>query len=148
MGALYKGDAGRYAKTTDQSFGYMIDFMHYTQDQAEILQLVFRHKIVHLAMPKAVISFKSMTIAWKYYHENRIEHLRLVKFPTTQVLAVIPSSLSISYDYEFRLGIKDLQVDIANSVVNPRGYLDVLKGNPSLQQKFEKALVEMYDPNQ
>lgn len=148
MGALYNGDARKYAPTTNQSFSYMVDFMHYTKDQAEILQRIFRHKIVHLAMPKAVINYNSMNIGWKYYHENKAEHLRLEKFLTTQILKVPPSSLEISYDYEFRLGIKDFQIDIANSVVNPKGYLDALKGDSALQQKFEKALIEMYDPNQ
>jgi hypothetical protein len=123
----------------------MIDVMHYTVDQATLLQKIFRHKIVHLAMPLAVIEYDSKNIGWKYYHQNRAEHLSLKKFPATKTLQVTPL-LSIDYDYEFVLGIKDFQEDIVNSVVNRGGYLDLVRSTNALQNSFETAATQMYDP--
>lgn len=55
LGALYAGDATKNAATTRQSADYMQRFMNYTEEQSHLLQSLFRHKIVHLAQPKAVV---------------------------------------------------------------------------------------------
>jgi len=149
LGALYKGDASSSANTTSNSKAYMVDMMQYTGDQASILQKVFRHKIIHLAMPKAVIEYQGKMIGWKYYHQNRKEHLKLAKFPATQHFTIDTRQgpiLTLDYDYEFSIGIKDLQEDTANSVLGKNGYFAALNKETNLQTNFEKALKEMYDP--
>lgn len=149
LGALYKGEASNSARTTSNSRSYMVGMMQYTIDQASVLQKIFRHKIIHLAMPKAVIEYQGMLIGWKYYHQSRKEHLKLTKFPTTQHFAIDTRQgpiLTLDYDYEFSIGIKNLQEDIANSVVGRPGYFDALSSSTTLQTNFEKALKEMYDP--
>lgn len=145
LGALYKGDASRHANTTGQSYAYMVDFMKYTTDQATLLQKIFRHKVVHLAVSFPVIEYKSMMIGWKYFHHNPAKHLKLNKFPSTRVLKVTPS-LNLNYDYEFVLGIKDFQEDIVNSVVSSGGYVTAVKSSTALQRNFETAVTQMYDP--
>lgn len=123
----------------------MVDFMKYTAEQATLLQKVFRHKVVHLAMPQAIIAYNSKMVGWKYYHQNRKEHLKLNRFPSTKVLEVTPS-LKLSYDYEFVLGIKDFQEDIVNSVVGKGGYVNAVKSESVLQRRFETAVTQMFNP--
>jgi hypothetical protein len=145
LGALYKGDASVKANTTSQSSAYMVDVMGYTPDQAKLLQKIFRHKVVHLAMPFAVIKYDSKYIGWKYYHKNRTDHLKLKKLPTTR--SYRPTSLLIlKFDYQFVLGIKDFEEDIVNSVIGKSGYLNLVKSSKTLQRNFETALTQIYDP--
>lgn len=149
MGALYKGEASNSASTTSNSKSYMVDMMHYSSDQASIIQKIFRHKIIHLSTPKAIIKYQGMLIGWKYNHQDRKEHLTLTKFPSTQHYMIDTRQgtiLTIDYDYQFTIGIKDLQEDIVNSVVGKPGYLDALSRSTTLQMNFEKALREIYDP--
>lgn len=146
MGALYRGDATRDARTSEQARAYMVDFMKYTDEQSSLLQKIFRHKIVHLAMPKHVIEYKSKSIGWKYIHDDQTAHLKLTKFQQPRTVPVT-GLWKIRYEYQFTLSIKDLLKDICNSVVRPRdGYLAVLRKDSNLQANFEKALVEIYDP--
>jgi len=146
MGALYKGEAGKEARTTEQAHAYMIDFMNYTDEHATLLQRIFRHKIVHLAMPKSVIEHKSKSIGWQYVHNDPKEHLKLIKLQQRKTLSVT-GSLSIKYEYLFSLSIKHFANDIINSAVkSSNGYLARLKNDPILQANFEKALVQIYDP--
>jgi hypothetical protein len=63
LGAICAGDATKKAPTTRQSVDYMQRFMHYTEEQARLLQSLFRHKIVHLAQPKAVVEDNSQQYA-------------------------------------------------------------------------------------
>lgn len=146
MGALYKGDATQDARTSEQSRAYMVDLMRYTNEQATLLQKIFRHKIVHLAMPKHVIEYHSKSIGWQYVHDDRTQHLKLTKFQRPMTVPVT-TLWEIRYEYQFSLSIKHLLKDICNSVVRPRiGYLAILKTESNLQANFEKAFVEIHDP--
>jgi hypothetical protein len=84
MGALYMGNAMTRAPTTDQSKAFMMDFMKYSDVQATLLQKIFRHKVIHLATPKAVIEHDSKRIGWRYHHHSKPDHLKLNRFATTQ----------------------------------------------------------------
>jgi hypothetical protein len=145
LGALCAGDATRNASTTRQSADYMQRFMNYTEEQSRLLQGLFRHKIVHLAQPKAVIEDNSRLISWRYWHESQEHHLKLVKLPQGSKVQVT-SSRDIKCDYEFNISILHLTNDIRNSVESPNGYLASLQKMPDLQDRFEKAIVQIYDP--
>ena len=145
LGALCAGDATRNAPTTPQSADYMQRFMNYTEEQSRLLQSLFRHKIVHLAQPKAVIEDNSRLICWRYWHESQEHHLKLVKLPQGSKVQVT-SSWEISCDYEFNISISHLVKDIRDSVESPNGYLTSLQKIPDLQDRFEKAIAQIYDP--
>jgi len=145
LGALCAGNAARNAHTTQQSADYMQRFMNYTEEQSRFLQSLFRHKIVHLAQPKAVIEDNSRLISWHYWHESQEHHLKLVKLPQGSKVQVI-SSWEISCDYEFNVSISHLVKDIWDSVESPNGYLASLQKTPDLQDRFEKAIAQIYDP--
>lgn len=68
LGALYAGKASRKstAKTTEQAADYMKTFMHYSDGQVTALQQLFRHKLVHLAEPKAVVKIGGNLTGWAY----------------------------------------------------------------------------------
>ena len=84
MGALLAGQAskkdpltGTNVNTTQNSKNYVQSFMGYTEDQTNLIFEIFRHKLVHLAQPRGLYSFKGKTVAWQYDHENTSSHLIL-----------------------------------------------------------------------
>lgn len=143
LGALYAGDTTK--NTTRQSADYMQGFMNYTEEQCRFLQRLFRHKIVHLAQPMAVIEDNSRLICWHYWHENQEHHLKLVKLPEGSKIQ-ITSSWELVCDYEFNMSILHLVRDILDSVEGPNGYLTSLEKTPDLQDRFEKSIEQIYDP--
>jgi hypothetical protein len=77
LGALAGGRADEGAPTTDQARDYMETFMRYGDDEVRLLQAQFRHKIVHLAQPKPVVSSQGRFVAWMLHHDDEDEHLKL-----------------------------------------------------------------------
>jgi len=146
LGALLAGNATRNAHTAQQSRDYMRCFMSYTEEQSLLLQSLFRHKIVHLAQPKAVIEYNSQLISWRYWHENQERHLQLEKLPDGSKVQ-ITSSWEIQCDREFNISIRHLVKDIRDSVENPNGYLESLAKKLDLQDCFEKAIEQIFDPS-
>lgn len=62
LASLYKGDAtgdtrtyGKDVGTTRKAKKYMTEIMKYPEYESTLLQDQFRHKIVHLAQPQAVV---------------------------------------------------------------------------------------------
>ena len=145
LGSLSEGDASRNAKTPDNSKNYAQRFMNYTEEQSNLLIQIFRHKLVHLAQPKFVYhdSVKSRAITWRYYHDNQEEHLKIEKLPPNSKIT-ITSSWEIPVGYEFRVGIIQFMNDIKNSVERPGGYLHSLETIPDLQDRFKKAIEQIY----
>jgi hypothetical protein len=143
LGALCAGDASRKANTSQQSIDYMRRFMHYTDEQTNLLMVIFRHKIVHLAQPKAVSEYNGRKVAWRYWHDNTEGHLKLTKLKEPVQLQ-LTSSWVVTADHEFEFSIAHLVKDIAASVHEPGGYLHTLATITDLQDRFEKALSEIY----
>lgn len=143
LGALCSGDASQKAPTSQQSIDYMRRFMHYTDEEAKLLMCIFRHKIVHLAQPKAVSKYNGKKIAWRYWHDNIERHLKLTKLKEPIQLQ-LTSSWLVTADQEFEFSIVHLVKDIAASVREPVGYLHMLTTDINLQDRFEKALLEIY----
>jgi hypothetical protein len=143
LGALCAGDASRKAPTSQQSTDYMRRFMHYTDEQAKLLMVIFRHKIVHLAQPKAVSEYNSKKVAWKYWHDNAERHLKLTKL-IEPVQLELTSAWVVAADHKFEFGIANFVRDIASSLREPGGYLHTLSSDTDLQDRFEKAISEIY----
>jgi len=118
--------------------------MNYTTEQAELLQDLFRHKLVHLAQPKPVINDGSRCISWSLHHENPEKHLQLERLTEKEKITVT-SMLTIECDHVFHIGVLDLVKDIRASVEKPTGYLASLEISADLQNRFERAIFEIYD---
>jgi hypothetical protein len=144
LGALYAGDGSKKAPTSKQSEVYMKFFMYYTEDQAKLLMTIFRHKIVHLAQPKAVSEHNGKKVAWRYSHDDRERHLKLTKLKEP-VPHRLTSCWTVTAEYEFEISITHLAQDVAASVREPGGYLHKLRTNTYLQGRFEKAISDIYE---
>ena len=87
MGALYTGYAAVDSHTRDNFKQYMCKFMKngrpeahlekYNSKHADLIQDIFRHKIVHLAQPKLVIKDNNRLIAWRYEYPETFNHLKI-----------------------------------------------------------------------
>jgi hypothetical protein len=99
LGSLYKGDAtgdtrkyGYTVGTTLKSQEYMIDMMGYSKEETQLLQQVFRHKIVHLAQPKSVKINNNRNIAWILDNDYNRKHMVLEKLsPPQPVITLTPN---------------------------------------------------------
>jgi len=128
LGALYGGNAASPNRISQRSRQYMMDVMGYSLLQANLLQQVFRHKLVHLAQPRPRAQHGGVTYVWGYHHNDRSIHLQ-----------VKPGG-GVS---EFWVSIMSLAEDIQASVFRSGGYLDRLRADPALQAKFQKAYNEI-----
>lgn len=144
LGALLGGDARR-GKGAEPAKKYARRFMHYSDDQCFLLWEVFRHKIVHLAQPKAVKDFKGKNTTWRYEHNDGAHHLKLVPL-VPPVRVTVSSGLSFEAEQQFEISIRHLVADVVDSVHAPGGYLDTLGSDNCLQRKFENAVTQIYGP--
>jgi|SRR5918992_2944728 hypothetical protein len=122
---------------------------NYNSDQIDLLQGIFRHKIVHLAQPKVVIKNKDRYIAWRYEYPDVSNHLKIERRQRTQIKNLITPQI-LYYDHIFIVSITKLLLDIIDSVIRqPDGYLNKLINNyKSLQSNFDKSIYEIYDPEE
>lgn len=147
LGALMAGNAQRNAPTAQQAKDYITRFMSYTDEQARLFQSQFRHKLVHLAQPKAVIRDNGRNIAWKYWHESEGNHLTLVPLPAG-TKAQVTASYVMPVSHQFNVSITHLAKDVHQSVGSSNGYLAQLKSDSNLMSSFEQAIRQIYDPTQ
>jgi len=143
LGALHSGNA-KGGNTVIQAKEYMQKFMNYTIEQSDLLIELFRHKLVHLAQPKPVIKYGDQNISWHEWHKNSTKHLVKDKLKDKTKI-VVTSGLSLEAEHEFNVSIMDLVKDIKNSAVGPNGYLATLERTPDLQDRFERAISQIYD---
>jgi hypothetical protein len=131
LGGLYSGNASANAPIAKQAKDYIIDIMKYPALQADLLQRQFGHKLFHLAQPKPRITHSGQVYHWGYTHNDSRLHLQIIPRPGS------PS------DFDFWISITSLAEDITDSVCRLRGYLDMLRGSPQLQNNFSKAYQEI-----
>ncbi len=148
LGALFAGKASRKstAKTTEQAADYMRTLMHYNQDQVDALQQLFRHKLVHLATPKAVVEIDGKLTGWAYFHDDTRFHMKIYRLPEQREVLIRGPNWKIPYDHEFDISIRHFVEDIKNSVYGSGGYLESLRRRADLQQAFQAAVMDIYDP--
>jgi hypothetical protein len=148
LGALYAGNATRHRDSTSQSRNYMTDFMKYPYDIADLLQDLFRHRLVHLAQPHPILTKNGKRIAWRVdMPTNRENHLKLedLEPESPSRKFILTSNLTLVWDQEFRLSIRDFCDDIMKSVENTdSGYRQSLRVKNELQINFEKAVRSIY----
>src|SRR6188472_2702655 len=144
LGSLYAGNA-RSRKTTDNSAKYMENYLNYPKEKAQLLQKMYRHKIIHLSQPKPAVLYDKQIIAWRHDESEPLKHLTID--PTSGDFD-LPGRLGrIHCDAQYIISIRALRDDIKNSVVRPKsGYLDDLRNNTDLQNKFVTAINQIYDP--
>src|SRR5712692_11302426 len=138
LGALAGGNAHRFSPTNQQAAHYMQQFMHYSVEQVRLLQTIFRHKLVHLASPKAVIADNGRMISWAYDHDDSQRHLKLCKLPQPRSIAIGSPSWTVDFDHEFEISI----VHLVRAVRGFRAWAKRVSGNASGQHKSSGAVQE------
>jgi hypothetical protein len=153
LGALYTGYAKEGSHTKDNFKSYAVRFMkntneRYTNEQVDLLQGIFRHKMVHLAQPKLVVNDdRDRHIAWRYEYPEIANHLRIEKRQYQKIQNIL-TPFPIYYDHVLIISITKLLFDVIDSVTRkPDGYMAKLKDNhKSLQNNFDNAIGLIYDP--
>jgi hypothetical protein len=145
LGALYQGSMGETGKLSENSRKYMMKFMGYTKEQSELLQRLFRHKIVHSARIPVVIKYNSKLYTWKYDHLDRSTHLLIEDFHSPQTIEITPG-WEVQASYRFNANIKPLADDIIESVEKSNGYLESLGSSQTLRDSFEIGLKTVLAP--
>jgi hypothetical protein len=156
MGALYTGYAAGGSHTRSNFKQYMCKFMKngslgahlekYSSKHADLIQEIFRHKIVHLAQLKLVIKNNNRLIAWRYEYPETFNHLKIDNIGKKKKVTQILTPYDIFYDHIFVISITQLMYDIVDSVLRDSdGYLAKLKsGYKSMQANFDDAINEVY----
>jgi hypothetical protein len=150
LGALFAGQGAKKDSITSKSVdtagnskAYMHHFMGYTQDQCSLIIDLFRHKLVHLAQPKPSTVYYGKIVSWYYEHNPSPKHLLLENAPTGAKIQ-IKSDWEIPVDQTFCLSITQFMEDIRDSVYRHGGYLDLMETDSNIQDKFEKAIQEIF----
>jgi hypothetical protein len=132
--------------TTYRAAEYMKNYMNYTAENVEHVQKIFRHKVVHLAIPNPIFKdSQNRIVTWWYMHGDNPLHLTIKPTAPNSELTVTPT-WKIPYDHEFYLSIERFVKDIKNSVDDGagHGYLARLKNSTALQSRFKDAICEIY----
>ena len=59
----------------------MKDFLKYPSDKLQLLQKIYRHKIVHLSQPKSAMEYNNQIIAWRHDENDPSKHLTIDPTP-------------------------------------------------------------------
>ena len=143
LGALLEGHA-RKGNTTQNMEKYMIKYMNYSSSDVKFILQVFRHKIVHLAIPKPIIENNGKYLSWNLHEQDHSKH---------KTRDGSPGDLDIfgyrkdHYDEKFLINIRQFKEDIIKSITSNTGYLATLKTDPQLQKNFVVAINHIYDPH-
>ncbi len=151
------GKLGKFrpARTTANAKHYMTTFMLYTDEQAAILQALYRHKTVHLAQPgPIVVDAQGRRISWlcNHTHSNMLtpevprSPMHLTVQPSAGATIPVADGWTVPCDHLFWVSLNDLLQDVVDSVHRPStGYLSKLSDDADLQAKFSLAIEQIYD---
>ncbi|MFY9798342.1 MAG: hypothetical protein WAK17_16330 [Candidatus Nitrosopolaris sp.] len=156
LATLFKG---QLKPTSANARDYMQKFMKnnhitYTPYEVQLLQKIYRHKVVHVAQPKPLIEIGADKITWRYDNVNLSNHLKIETIPVPQLITAFIAPYRMDFNKIFVISILKLAQDIEDSVLRPNdGYLDMLINNSvvdvkPLQDCFEDAVEAIYDPKQ
>jgi hypothetical protein len=144
LGSLMTGNA-RSGNTTDNASRYMKEYLNIPKDKVRLLQKIYRHKLVHLSQPKLAMLYDNQILAWK--HDEGLPAKHLTIDPTPGDIPLPMGLGNIHCDAQYIVSISVLMNDIRDSVIrSPGGYLEDLKNNADLQNKFVAAINQIYDP--
>lgn len=141
MGELANG--GPDKDSNEPAKKYMEDFMGYTKEQTRLLMQLFRHKLVHMAMPKSILKNGDKVVSWQYEHENSVKHLVLETAPK-DTKVIVKSGWEIPVHQVFTISIRHMVKDIEDSVYGHGGYFDKLQTDKKWRQNFQCAIEEFY----
>ena len=131
------------ASPTIKAKKYMINVMKYPKFEVKLLQIQFRHKLVHLAQPKTITydnSNKRM-IGWRLDNRYNRKHMIVELLPTKKTVLTL-SPYKMEAEAAFTISVEKLLEDTLNSA---HDYLEMLKKSARLQKNFDDAICGVYD---
>lgn len=128
---------------SDRSLGHfqttrMVDFcqneLGYGSQESRTLVKIYRHSLMHTSDPKVIRdNTANITIGWSISDVDS-KHMSLQPYPN------LPSATDIRL---LHIGIKNLIDDLDNFVKSPRGFLDRLSKERTVQNNFESCKQEI-----
>jgi hypothetical protein len=125
------------------------DYVH-----ADILYVMFRHKIAHLAYPYLVFDTATKSkdlgpqrrrITWIVGIYRGKKPLELLDHPPrTLVKSVTP--WAVSYNARMVVSLTTLRTDIIGSIYGPSGYLTHLRADADARRRFARCIKEYAPP--
>jgi len=128
LGSLHTGKFN-VGRDSENARLYMRNLMEYTDLQIELLQQIYRHKLVHTSMPRSVYTKGGLNYYWEWVHNNRSNHLQI-----SHKGGAAPQARW------FTVSILSLAEDIQDSVFGRGKYLDQLPSNKDLQRSCQRTL--------
>ena len=135
---------------------YIGKFFHRKADyaHADILYLMFRHKIAHLAYPYLVFDTATKPklgpprrrITWTVGIYRGKKPLKLIVYPTSQTLVRSVTPWPVSYDARMVVSLTTLRTDIIESIYGPSGYLSHLRADANARGRFARCIKEYAPP--
>jgi hypothetical protein len=123
----------------------MRDYLKYPSDKILLLQKLYRHKVVHLSQPKAVIEYNNQNIGWCHDENQPSRHLT---FDLTPGIVDLYGKGKISCNGQFLVSVWQLKDDIRDSVIRqPDGYIENLRIDGKLQNRFATAINDIFNPS-
>jgi hypothetical protein len=145
LAALYAGAAARGA-TQKNMATYMREVMRYTDEQVDLLLGQFRHKLVHLARPQAVVHHRGRCITWEYAHGPHRNHLKVYPKRTPAHHWFGYPGTRWAADHTFCVSIPMLANEIpAGAVEGTDSFLGRLERDPDRQERFGRAYAQLRD---
>jgi hypothetical protein len=144
LSGLHAGNlAGDGLKKLNDYASHFLDRNVYDADHLEILYVMFRHKVAHLAQPYAVtkIGGQPKRLTWTV-EESGKPAIEIVQETSPQQILKAVTPWPVYYDHRAYVRIESLASDIRESV--PK-YLEHLKTDKSACDRFRNC-TELFFP--
>lgn len=113
----------------------------------DILYMMFRHKIAHIAYPYYVFDTADKNIppprrriVWTVGIYRRKKPIELRDYSTTRTISRTKTPWPVPYTSRIFVSLTALPIDIANSVYGPSGYLQHLRSDPAARAHFAQCM--------
>lgn len=149
LSGLYAGKIEGHGLSQLKNYvGHFINATDYKH--IDLLYVMFRHKIAHLAYPYIVFdtstrsdifqSQKHRRVTWTVYASRRAQAIELFDYPTDQTFLRTKTPWDVPYNSRIRVSVRNFQIDIVKSIYGSAGYLSNLKSCAVTREHFANCM--------
>lgn len=113
----------------------------------DILYLMFRHKIAHIAYPYLVFDTAAKRlppphrrIVWTVGIYSRKKPIELIDYPASRTNLRTKTAWPVPYTSRMKVSLTALRNDVIGSIYGPTGYLQHLQSNPRARNHFAQCM--------
>jgi hypothetical protein len=142
LAALYAGNTDSTpGEKTKRSKRYMREFMNYKDHLINLLQGIFRHKLVHLSEPTYGFLYNGKWVGWVHDERPSSKHLDMKDDNHTHYDL---HGKGVWHDMIFNVKITQFKNDIITSVIDKqKGFLAQIKADKETRENFKRAMYEI-----